>query len=374
MTNISNDFQNVDETHIKSIINKLNVDSSKQPMFFGEPLGLQRYDSYRYQSIIGFFKESLQYFWRPEEINLERETQDWSKLTDSEKHIFVKTLSYQILLDSTQSKGIKNIIEHTSNNEIEAFGNWWCAYEQLHSYSYSWIIMNLFSNPEEVFNEILNDKEILKRCTSVTKYYDSLIDEMSKSGNEHDLKKAFYLTLVSVNILEGIRFYVSFACSYSFAERKLMEGNAKIIGLIQRDENLHLGFTQFVLKKLRDEPSEGFQDIVKECEPIVIQMFKDAAQEEIEWAEYLFKDGEMIGLNSEILKKYMMYLTNTRMKTIGLKPIFETTKNPIPWIKNWSDSKSIQVLPQETEITSYIIGSLKNNINSADFSKYKDLL
>jgi ribonucleoside-diphosphate reductase beta chain len=234
--------------------------------------------------------------------------------------------------------------------------------------------MNLFSKPSEVFDEILNDKEILKRASSVTKYYDELIDKVGSGSSEYEIKKQFYLTLMSINILEGIRFYVSFACAYGFAERKLMEGNAKIIQLIQRDDNLHLGFTQFTLKKLKDEPSEGFQDIVKECEPLVIQMFKDAAEEEIEWADYLFKDGEMIGLNSEILKKYMMYLTNTRMKVIGLEPIFESTKNPIPWIKNWTDSKSIQVAPQETEISSYLIGSVSNNISKADFKDFKDLL
>jgi len=363
-----------DDKYIKSIINKLNLDHTKEPMFFGKELNLQRYDRTRYKANLAFFKEQLSFFWRPEEVDLERETADWQKMSDAQKHIFIKNLSYQILLDSVQSRGIGNIIDYASNPEIEAFGAAWSFSETIHSYSYSWLIMNLFSKPSDVFNEILNDEEILKRASSVTKYYDELIEKMNDGSSIKDLKKQFYLTLVSINILEGIRFYVSFACSYGFAERKLMEGNAKIIQLIQRDENLHLGFTQFVLKKLRDEPSEGFQDIVAECEDIVIKMYQDAAQEEIDWADYLFKDGEMIGLNASILKKYMMYLTNSRMKVIGLKPIFEPTKNPIPWIKNWTDSKSIQVAPQETEISSYIIGSMHNNISKANFKNYKDLL
>lgn len=358
----------------KSIINQLNFDSTKESMFFGKPLNLQRYDRTRYKANLAFFKEQLSFFWRPEEIDLSNETVDWAKMNNAQKHIFLKNLSYQILLDSVQSRGIDNISEFTSNPEIEAFCKSWAFMETVHSYSYSWLIMNLFPNPSQVFDEILNDEEILKRASSVTKYYDNLIEEAGKGGSIDDLKKQFYLTLVSINILEGIRFYVSFACSYGFAERKLMEGNAKIIQLIQRDENLHLGFTQFILKKLRDEPSEGFQHIVKECEPIVIQMFKDAAQEEIEWADYLFKDGEMIGLNSEILKKYMMYLTNSRMKVIGLEPVFEKEKNPIPWINNWMNSKSQQVAPQETEITSYKIGSIDNNIGKADFNDLGSLL
>jgi len=363
-----------DNEYIESIINKLNCDHTKQPMFFGEPLNLQRYDRTRYKSNLSFFKEQLSFFWRPEEISLEQESADWIKMSDAQKHIFIKNLSYQILLDSVQSRGINNIIQYASNPEIEAFGAAWSFSETIHSYSYSWLIMNLFSKPSDVFDEILNDEEILKRASSVTKYYDELIEKTGDGSSEKDLKKQFYLTLVSINILEGIRFYVSFACAYGFAERQLMEGNAKIIQLIQRDENLHLGFTQFVLKKLKEEPSEGFQEIVEECEPLVIQMYKDAAQEEIEWANYLFKDGEMIGLNSEILKQYMMFLTNSRMKVIGLKPIFDSIKNPIPWIKNWTDSKSIQVAPQETEISSYVIGSMKNNISKANFKDFKNLL
>ena len=289
--------------YLQGIINKINCDHSKEPMFFGQPLNIQRYDRTRYKSNLDFFTEQLSFFWRPEEVDLERETADWAKMSPSEKHIFIKNLSYQILLDSVQSRGINNIIEFASNPEIEAFGKAWEFFETIHSYSYTWIIRNLFTKPSEVLDEILNDEEILKRASSVTKYYDDLIDLAGSGASEYDLKKQFYLTLVSINILEGIRFYVSFACAYGFAERKLMEGNAKVIQLIQRDENLHLGFTQFILKKLRDEPSEGFQDIVKDCEETVIQMYKDAAQEEIEWADYLFKDGEMIGLNSEILKK-----------------------------------------------------------------------
>ena len=364
-----------EKDYIKSVINKLNINHTEQPMFFGEPLNLQRYDRTRYKSNLGFFKEQLSFFWRPEEIALDQETASWIKMNDAQRHIFVKNLSYQILLDSVQSRGISNIAEYASNTEIEAFCTAWQFSEQIHSYSYSWIIMNLFSKPSEVFDQILNDTEILKRASSVTKYYDELIEKTaSNDATEYDIKKQFYLTLISINILEGIRFYVSFACAYGFAERKLMEGNAKIIQLIQRDENLHLGFTQSIIKKFRDEPSEGFQEIVKDCEDIVIQMYKDAAKEEIEWADYLFKDGEMIGLNSDILKKYMMFLTNNRMKVIGLKPIFEHTKNPIPWIRNWTDSKAIQVAPQETEISSYVIGSTKNNINQANFNEFKSLL
>lgn len=354
----------------KKIINLKEVDFTKEPMFFGEELNIQRYDKFRYENIFSMFKKQLGFYWRPEEIELAgKEKNDYMLLTDHQKFIFTSNLLYQILLDSVQSRGIKNIVEYTSNPEIEAFCSLWGAFETLHSYSYTYIIKNIYSNPSEIFDKALKDEEIIKRASSVTKYYDDLINSIPDDTID-DKKKKLYLTLMSINILEGIRFYVSFACSYSFAENKKMEGNAKIISMINRDENLHLGFTQFVIKKMMNEESEGFLHIVKECEDIVIQMFKDAADEEIKWSEYLFKDGSLLGLNTEILTQYMKWLTNSRMKAIGLKPIFEHTNNPISWTNHWTDSKSVQNAPQETEIESYVIGSFKQDLSDADFSEF----
>ncbi len=356
----------------KSIINLNEVDFTKEPLFFGEPLNIQRYDKFRYDKIFDLFKKQLGFFWRPEEVSIaSKDRSDYQNLTDHEKFIFTKNLGYQTLLDSVQSRGISNLLENCSNSELEAFAKAWEFSETIHSYSYTYIIKNVYSNPSEIFDNILSDVEVRKRTASVTKYYDALINSIPEDSL-HEKKKKLYLTLNSINILEGVRFYVSFACSYCFAENKKMEGNAKIISLINRDENLHLAFTQILLKVFRDNKDEGFQDVVKECEPLVIQMFKDAAQEEIEWAEYLFKDGSMLGLNADILSKYMKWLVNTRMKTIGLTPIFEPIQNPISWIRNWTESKDVQVAPQESEIESYVIGSFTDDLDKADFSKEFD--
>jgi len=317
----------------KQIINIENVDTTKEPLFFGKGLNLQRYDKQRYKKIYDLFLQHLSFFWRPEEVSLEKERADYEKLTDHQKFIFTKNLGYQILLDSVQSRGISHLLEDCSNPELEAFAKTWEFFETLHSYSYTYIIKNVYPNPSEVFDNILTDPEIIKRTTSVTKYYDDLINSVPED-NIKDRKKKLYLTLVSINILEGIRFYVSFACSYCFAQNKTMEGNAKIISLINRDENLHLAFTQNILKYLKNNDSEGFTEIVNECQPIVEQMFKDAAEEEMEWARYLFKDGSMLGLNDEILIQYMKHLTNKRSRAIGIGAVFEETPNPILWIKN----------------------------------------
>ena len=354
---------------MKNIINRKNVDTTKQPLFFGEGLNLQRYDRYRYKKIFDLFLQQLSFFWRPEEVDLGgKEKNDFLSLTDHEKFIFTKNLSYQTLLDSVQGRGISHLLHDCSNPEFEAFAKAWEFSETIHSYSYTYIIKNVYANPSEIFDEILTDKEVLKRTTSVTKHYDDLINSFSNTCN--DRKKKLYLTLVSVNILEGIRFYVSFACNYALAQNKKMEGSAKIISLINRDENLHLALTQYVLKLLRDNKDEGFQHIVKECEETVINMYKDAAQEEIEWAAYLFKDGSILGLNDKILVQYMKHLTNKRMRAINLAPIFEDSPNPINWIQNWTESKRVQNAPQETEIESYKIGSFEQNINDIDVNEF----
>lgn len=356
-----------------SIINITQTDNEKQPLFFGnEGMGLQRYDKFRYEQIMKLFKQQMSFFWRPEEISVQKDRGDFMNLTEGEKFIFTKNLGYQILLDSVQARGIANIAEYMSNLESEAFSKSWEFFETIHSYSYTYVIKGVYADPSIVFDSIGKDENIVKRCTSVTKYYDDLIDAIPGTSQD-DLKKKLYLTLMSVNILEGIRFYVSFACSFAFAENKKMEGNAKIISLILRDENLHLGFTQYILNKLSEEESEGFQHIVKECEPIVIQMFKDAAEEEMDWAKYLFTEGQLLGLNEDILIMYMKYLTNSRMRSIHLQPLFENVKNPIPWIKHWTDSKSVQNANQESENISYVAGALNSDLDSAEFGDFGDL-
>jgi len=356
---------------MKNIINKKNIDTTKQPLFFGEDLSLQRYDRYRYKKLFDLFLQQLSFFWRPEEVDLSgKEKNDFLSLTDHEKFIFTKNLSYQILLDSVQGRGISHLLHDCSNPELEAFAKAWEFSETIHSYSYTYIIKNVYPNPSDVFDQILTDKEVLKRTTSVTKYYDDLIGSIGDS-NINNKKKRLYLTLVSVNILEGIRFYVSFACAYAMAQNKKMEGNAKIISLINRDENLHLAFTQMVLKYLRENKDEGFQSVVKECEEIVVKMYEDAATEEMEWAAYLFKDGSILGLNETILVQYMQHLTNKRMKSIGIKPIFPDTPNPINWIQSWTESKLVQNAPQETEIESYKIGSFDQDMNKIDVDEFE---
>lgn len=355
---------------MKQILNTEKIDFKSQPMFFGKyGMGIQRYDSPKYEKIFNMFKQQLSYFWRPEEINISKDKVDFQNLPEHQKWMFTLNIKYQILLDTIQSRGISHLLEHCTNPEIEAFAKFWETFETLHSYSYTYIIKQIYTNPSEILDTVLTDEEVLKRASSVTKYYDELINSIP-DDSEYNAKKKLYLTLVSINILEGIRFYVSFACSFAFAQNKKMTGNAKIISLIARDENLHMGFSSLLLKMMAEDPSEGFTDIVEDCKDTVIQMYKDAAEEEMNWAKYLFKDGSMIGLNAEILIQYMKYLTNQRMKMIKLDPIFEKVKNPISWIGNWIGGNAVQEAPQEEEIISYTIGAVKQDVDDLDYGEF----
>ena len=374
-----------------SIFNQEINDTLKEPMFFGDSVNVARFDQQKFEMFEKLTEKQLSFFWRPEEIDVSKDKIDFGKLLPNEKHIFVSNLQYQILLDSVQGRSPNiSFLPIVSLPELENWVETWAFSETIHSRSYTHIIRAIVNEPGVVFDEIMKTEEIIQRATSVSKHYDKLIkhtqayllngegehkiDGKILTINMYSLKRLLYLTLMSVNILEAIRFYVSFACSFAFAERKVMEGNAKIIKLIARDEALHLTGTQHMLNLMRDGKDDpDMQAIAIECEAEVIQMFKDAAEQEKEWAEYLFKDGSMIGLNAQILKQYLEYITNIRMSALNMQPIFEQTTNPLPWLNHWLDSDNVQVAPQETEITSYLVSAIDNTIDSEDedFSDFK---
>ena len=286
-----------------TVFNKKSVDTTTQPLFLGEPLGLQRYDRFKYPIFWDLYNKQVEFFWRPEEIELKKDRADFQTLTDNEKFIFTSNLKYQTMLDSVICRGVPTLLEHVSNPELEACLNVWGFFEQIHSTSYSYIIKNVYADPSSVFDSTLKDKEILKRAESAIEDYNKL-----SYGQYDDIKEQLYMTLISINILEAIRFYVSFICSFAFAKNKKMIGNADIIRLIKRDEAIHLYNTQTILNILKDEKSEGFQGVVKKCHDDAIAMFERAANEEKEWASYLFKDGSLIGLNETTLHGYICLL------------------------------------------------------------------
>ena len=374
-----------------TVFNTEDVDTKKQPMFFGKPLGVQRYDDFKYPVFDKLTQQQLGYFWRPEEVSLQKDRADYARLTPEQKHIFTSNLKYQILLDSVQGRGPgMAFIPYCSLPELESCMTVWEFMEMIHSRSYTYIIKNVYSNPSDVFDTILEDDKILERAESVTSAYNSFINMASEWGQSNlwrdgwrdhinsqwtlrDLKKHLYRAVANVNILEGIRFYVSFACSFAFGENKLMEGSAKILSLISRDESQHLVITQQILKHWREGDDSDMKEIMKEEEEWTYEMFDKCVNEEKSWAEYLFKDGSMIGLNERLLHNYVEWIANKRMRAIGLKPKYNQPikNNPLPWTEHWLNSKGQQNAPQETEIESYVVGGIKQDVTENTFAGFK---
>jgi ribonucleoside-diphosphate reductase beta chain len=373
-----------------TVFNTEDHDTKKQPMFFGKPLGVQRYDSYKYPVFDKLTQQQLGYFWRPEEVSLQKDRADYHTLSPQQKHIFTSNLKYQIMLDSVQGRAPGMAFSpYCSLPELEGCMNVWQFMEMIHSRSYTYIIKNVYSDPSEVFDTILKDSNILSRAESVTKAYDDFINYANDYGQSNswkpdmyshpnsewtrkDLKRHLYRAIANVNILEGIRFYVSFACSFAFGELKLMEGSAKIISLIARDENQHLVLTQTILKYWREGDDPEMTQIMKEEEEWTYKQFDLCVNEEKKWAEYLFKDGSMIGLNDKLLFQYVEWIANRRMKTIGLKPVYDIAarNNPLPWTQHWISSKGLQVAPQETEVESYVVGGIKQDVKKDTFAGF----
>ena len=374
-----------------TVFNTKHVDIKKQPMFFGAPLGIQRYDSYKYPIFDKLTQQQLGYFWRPEEVSLQKDRADYATLRPEQKHIYTSNLKYQIMLDSVQGRGPGlAFIPYCSLPELESAMTIWETMEMIHSRSYTYIIKNIYSDPSEVFDTILDDQNILDRAKSVTEAYDDFIQAAQdySSGNQwqhqlegvpaaketlYELKRKLYRAVINVNILEGIRFYVSFACSFAFGELKLMEGSAKIISLIARDESQHLVLTQNIIKNWINGDDSDILQIAKEEEAWTVEQFKKTVDEEKAWAQYLFKDGSIIGLNDKLLNSYVEYIANRRMRAIGLKPVFDTpmSNNPLPWTQHWLSSKGLQVAPQETEVESYVIGGIKQDVKKDTFAGFK---
>ena len=346
---------------MRTVFDTKKVDNITQPMFFGAPVNIARYENLKYKTFDNLTEKQLGFFWRPEEVDIGRDSKDFRSLSDHEQHIFTSNLKRQILLDSVQGRApTEAFLPICSLPELENWIVTWTFSETIHSRSYTHIIRNIYSNPSEVFDNLLDIQEIVDCAKDISKYYDNLIKQPNKQN--------LWMALNAVNALEGIRFYVSFACSWAFAELKKMEGNAKIIKFIARDENVHLASTQQMLKLLvRDDPE--FAAIKEQSEEKVLQLFDSVVQQEKKWAEYLFKDGSMIGLNAELLGDYVEWIASKRMHAIGYKSLYRVEQaNPLPWTQKWISGSDVQVAPQETEITSYINGGVKKDVNENTFA------
>ncbi len=376
-------------SHKYSTFSKIANDPLKEPMFLGNPVNVARYDQQRHPQFEQLIEKQLSFFWRPEEVDVSKDRIDFAALAPHEQHIFLSNLKYQTLLDSIQGRSPNvALLPLVSLPELETWIETWSFSETIHSRSYTHIIRNIIGNPGEVFDDIVVNEEILKRASDISQYYDELIElsqlyqqfgegthqinDTTVTIRKRDIKTKLYLCLMSVNVLEAVRFYVSFACSFAFAEQEKMEGNAKIIRLIARDEQLHLLGTQHMLNLMiegKDDPE--MVAIAMACHQDAIEIFRRTAEQEKLWAEYLFKDGSMLGMNKTILADYVEFITNQRMAALGLPLLFEKRSNPLPWMSKWLESDSVQVAPQEVEVSSYLTNQIDNQVAVTDLADFR---
>ena len=351
---------------MKTVLNKKNIDQLKNPMFFGEDLSLQRYDQIKYQKFYELYDQQLNFFWRPQEVSLIKDLSDYKILSDEERFVFDSNLKFQTMTDSMLSRSIHELMKHVTNPELEICMNTWSFFETIHSNSYTYILNNVYPDATKFFNSILEDPEIVKRATALSRKYDQLLN------SSDDPRQQLFDAILATQITEGLVFYVSFACSFYFGYRGKMEGNAKIIKFISRDENLHVAITQNIMKNWANNKDEGFQDIVTKNEEKVYATYEMAVNAEKEWADYLFSKGNLVGLTSESLKHYIEWLANNRLSSLGYKKLYPGTKvNPLSgWLDSYYDSKKLQVAPQETELSSYVKG-VDNTISVGAFDDFK---
>ena len=383
----------------QSVFNEKIFNAVKEPMFLGESVNIARYDVQKYPFLEALINKQLSFFWRPEEIPLELDAGDYQKLSKSERRIFTSNLKYQILLDSVNGRSPNlAFLPVVSIPELETWIETWAFSETIHSRSYTHILRNIVADPSEFFDDILTEKEIVDRAKDVTTHYDSLINYVNyynlygfgvfeikdtKSGeiitvdiNKREMFKLIYLALTGVFILETIRFYVSFACSFAFAERRKMEGNAKIIKLIARDEALHGTAVRNLLMVMLDgQEGSLFREVALECQDEVDQMYKTAANQEKQWSRFLFADGSMIGLNHETLSLYIDYITNDRYRSVFERDILDKPikSDPLPWMNHWLSGNAVQVANQEAESTNYVIGGIDNKMSDDYRDKIKNI-
>lgn len=347
---------------MKTVLNIVNTPVNDRLMFLGPDLGIQRYDQFKYPKFFELWEKQENYRWRPNRIDLSKDRTDYEKLNDTERFIFESNIKWQTMTDSMLSRSIHKISERVTNPELELCMGTWSSMENMHSFSYTHIFKNITKDCTAFFDSILDNEEITQRAKEISQSYDNLL------GTVDDLKTKIFHSVISTNITEGVSFYTSFICSFFFGYKGLMEGSAKIIGEIARDENLHLAITQTIIKNWKQREEEGFQDILRENEELIYEMFDLSVTNEKRWANYLFSRGSLMGLNSAILSQYIEWLANTRLTSLGYKKLYEQKKNPVSgWSTRYFDSSSVQIAPQESELESYLVGGADTSINDSDF-------
>lgn len=323
-----------------------DIDLQKRWMIGGNTTNLNDFNNMKYQWVSGWYRQAMNNFWVPEEINLAQDIKDYPNLSSHEKTAYDKILSFLVFLDSLQSANLPNVSEYITANEVNLCLCIQTYQECIHSQSYSYMLDTICS-PEQR-NDILyqwkTDDHLLKRNTFIGNCYNEF--------QEHKDLHNFMKVLIANYILEGIYFYSGFMFFYNLSRNGKMPGSAQVIRYINRDENTHLWLFKNIILELQKEAPELFTD---EHVAIYVDMIREGVMQEIAWGEYVIGD-DIQGLTKEMVRDYILYLGNLRLSDLGFKMIFDghdTEPDDMKWVSAYSNANMVKTDFFEARSTAY---------------------
>jgi ribonucleoside-diphosphate reductase beta chain len=371
-----------------SLYNTNLIDFTKEKLFFGAGKNSQRFDVLKYPFLDKSNDTQQGFDWKHDEIPLGKDSKDYKTAASTpQKWVIDVTFQKLIFLDSVQGRGPVLIFGQIATlPELENVINVWQYFEgNKHSRTYTEILRSLYTEPDKMFDsafEIEELQSIAKKIASVyEKTYQSVIEYVYKTQRNieftkedlHELKKDIIRCLFEINALEGVRFYSSFAAIWAMEKSEgLFPGCSENLQFICRDENEHLALTQNLLKYLRKNEDEEFIEAYEEIKEELEKRYYEIYFEELDWINFLFKEGSYIGMNDEILKNYLNYLIIRRMKSLGINPTKEklggryVIKNPLPWVDRYINMDKNEKLPQEEKILNYITGGIDQDVTEKE--------
>lgn len=333
--------------HKKPLFNpEGDIDIRLRRMIGGNTTNLNDFNNMRYPWASDWYRQAMNNFWIPEEINLAQDTKDYPNLLPEERTAYDKILSFLVFLDSLQSNNLPCIVEYITANEVNLCLHIQTFQECVHSQSYSYMLDSICS-PEKR-NEILyqwkTDEHLLERNTFIGNCYNDF--------QEHKDGFTLMKTCIANYILEGIYFYSGFMFFYNLSRNGKMPGSAQEIRYINRDENTHLWlFRNIILELQKEEPELFHPDQVKVYE----DMMKEGVRQEIEWGQYVIGDN-VPGLNKQMVYDYIRYLGNLRWTALGYQPLFEDNRDEpesMRWVSQYSNANMVKTDFFEARSTAY---------------------
>ncbi len=323
-----------------------DIDVISRRLIGGDTTNLNDYNNMKYNWVSDRYRQAMNNFWIPEEVNLKTDVKQYDQLTQPERRAYDKILSFLIFLDSIQTANLPYVSEYITANEVNLCLAIQTYQEAIHSQSYSYMLDTICSPQErnDVLYQWKNDEHLLARNTFIGDLYNLFQEEKSA----YNLAKV----MVANYILEGIYFYSGFMFFYNLARNNKMPGSAQIIRYINRDENTHLWLFKNMLLELRKENPELFTP--EKCD-VYREMIKEGSRQEISWGHYVIGD-DIQGLNKEMITDYIQYLGNLRCTSIGLEPIYEGhTEEPesMAWVSQYSNANMIKTDFFEARSTAY---------------------